>query len=202
LENLEPWIDYNVILQKLHTEHPNDPCLGLSSAERTEQVKAAYYQAIRQSGLMTNQARLLSSDSNNNNKSPCFVYTAMHGVGLEAARRIFQEFGLPPFHSVESQEQPDPTFPTVAFPNPEEKGALDLAKAYAEQRDCDVVLANDPDADRLAVAERDRETNEWTVFTGDQIGTMLGHWLWESVGKKSDKVGVCWNVWCILREHY
>ena len=90
--------------------------------------------------------------------------------------------------AVPEQCKPDPTFPTVAFPNPEEKGALDIAMAFAKTNNCDLVFANDPDADRMAIAERDRQTGEWTVFTGDQIGTMLGHWLWESVGKDYGKV--------------
>lgn len=114
----------------------------------------------------------------------------MHGVGRPFAEQIFSVFGLPPFVSVPQQEVPDPTFPTVAFPNPEEKGALDMAKAHAELHGCDVVLANDPDADRLAVAERSRETGEWTVFTGDQIGALLGSWLWNTIGKTSDKVSL------------
>jgi hypothetical protein len=112
----------------------------------------------------------------------------MHGVGRPFAEQIFSVFGLPPFVSVPQQDVPDPTFPTVAFPNPEEKGALDMAKAHAELHGCDVVLANDPDADRLAVAERCRKTGEWTVFTGDQIGALLGSWLWNTIGKTSDKV--------------
>jgi phosphomannomutase len=76
----------------------------------------------------------------------------------------------------------------VPFPNPEEKGALDRAMAFSTQNDCDIVLANDPDADRLGVAEFGKESGEWTVFTGDQIGALLGHWLWEKIGKTSEKV--------------
>ena len=64
-----------------------------------------------------------------------------------------------------------------------------MAKAFAEAKNCDIVLANDPDADRLAVAEKDRSTGIWTIFSGDQIGTMLGLWIWEKIGKGSDKVG-------------
>ena len=67
-----------------------------------------------------------------------------------------------------------------------------MAKKFAEEKGCDVVLANDPDADRLGVAEKDRATGKWTVFTGDQIGTMLGCWLYEKVGKASGKpVSMC-----------
>ena len=68
--------------------------------------------------------------------------------------------------------------------NPEEKGALEIAKTFATKNNCNIILANDPDADRLAVAERDPTSNEWYVFHGDQIGTMLGLWIWEQVGSK------------------
>jgi len=102
----------------------------------------------------------------------------MHGIGLPFALRSFSTFSLPPFLPLASQCPPDPTFPTVGFPNPEEKGALDLA--MSDKGGADIILANDPDADRLAVAERDRKSGEWTVFRGDQIGTMLGKWLFDS----------------------
>jgi phosphomannomutase len=114
----------------------------------------------------------------------------MHGIGHKFASKVFEVFELPPFKAVPAQKDPDFTFPTVPFPNPEEKGALDLAKKYAEENGCDIVLANDPDADRLAVAERDRSSGEWTVFTGDQIGTMLGHWIWNQIGKNCGKVSL------------
>ena len=65
---------------------------------------------------------------------------------------------------------------------------MDLAKKFATESSCDIVLANDPDADRLAIAEKDRSTGIWTSFSGDQIGTMLGLWIWEIIGVKSDKV--------------
>ncbi|GMI43744.1 hypothetical protein TrCOL_g11690 [Triparma columacea] len=116
---------------------------------------------------------------------PTFVYTAMHGIGHPFTSRSFSTFSLPPFCPVGSQCDPDPTFPTVSFPNPEEKGALDEAMKLAEAEDKDIVLANDPDADRLAVAERDRATGTWTVFKGDQIGVLLGHWMWESFGRSA-----------------
>ena len=112
----------------------------------------------------------------------------MHGVGHPFAVRVFDVFEITPFESVPQQRDPDPTFPTVPFPNPEEKHALDIAKQFAKDHECDVVVANDPDADRLAVAERDRASGEWTVFTGDQIGSMLGLWIWEQLGKNCGKV--------------
>jgi phosphomannomutase len=76
----------------------------------------------------------------------------------------------------------------VPFPNPEEKGALVEAITFSTKKNCDIILANDPDADRLGVAEYCKERGEWVVFTGDQIGTLLGHWLWGTIGKSSNQV--------------
>jgi phosphomannomutase len=184
--NLTPWINYGALLQGL-AKKEMDVCCGLSHPQMTREMTAAYFDAISKSGLVTGQAQQAPPQDN----PPTFCYTAMHGVGHMVAVKVFQVFGLPPFYSVPSQELPDPTFPTVTFPNPEEKGALHLAKQASEEHSCDIILANDPDADRLAVAERDRTTGEWTVFTGDQIGIMLGHWLWTQVGTKSKKVSAC-----------
>ena len=104
--------------------------------------------------------------------------------------RAFSECNLNPLSCVTSQFDPDPDFPTVVFPNPEEKGALDAAMAYANEQGCDLILANDPDADRLAVAEKNPggAGSGWTVFSGNQIGQLLGHWQikkWKESGKNA-----------------
>jgi len=184
LDNLDPWIDYEAALSVRREKYADDPCLGLSSASTTKEMIALYYQAIKKCGLVTGQADLFKSN-NTKYKPPAIAYSAMHGVGLKFAEQSYETFGFPKFQAVPSQMEPDPDFPTVPFPNPEEKGALDIAKNFAEEKGLDIILANDPDADRLAVAEKDRETGEWTVFTGDQIGTMMGCWLYEKVGKPS-----------------
>ncbi|KAJ2001988.1 hypothetical protein GGI04_003526, partial [Coemansia thaxteri] len=101
-----------------------------------------------------------------------YVYTPMHGVGAPFAERILAVFGLPAFEPVPEQMQPDPNFSSVPFPNPEEKGALDLAKATADARGIGLVVANDPDADRFAAAEKQAD-GSWLVFTGDQLGTVF-----------------------------
>ena len=189
LQNCQPWMDYGALLTSLQRKHV-DVCCGLSDAHVTRDVTRDYFHAIATSGLVTGQAQSLLSTRDANFNPPKFAYTAMHGVGREVAVKVFQVFGLPAFHSVPSQELPDEEFPTVPFPNPEEVGALDLAMEFAVQHDCSIVLANDPDADRLAVAERNATTGEWTVFKGDEIGTMLGYWLWQQVGTKCDKVRV------------
>ena len=104
---------------------------------------------------------------------PRFVYTAMHGVGWETARRVFAEAGFGEPTVVAEQIEPDPAFPTVAFPNPEEPGALDLAFATATKARAELVIANDPDADRLAVAVPDA-AGGWRRLSGNEIGWLLG----------------------------
>ena len=191
-ENLKPWMDYGQELQRIKNagRSLDGGWYGLSDPAITKQMEDQYFATIASSGL-------ISTTSFVNVKTPKFAYTAMHGVGLPYANRSFQVFKLPQFHTVPTQCKPDPLFPTVPFPNPEEKGALDEAMKFAVKTDCQIVLANDPDADRLGVAEC--IDGKWTVFTGDQIGVLLGVWLWEEVEKKSDKV--CDTVlFLILRE--
>lgn len=189
-ENLVPWTDYGEQLRKLEANISTETtgeCYGLSDPEEMKRIEAAYFRSIQASGLVSAVCKATAAST-----PPKFAYTAMHGVGYPYAERSFETFHLDPFLAVPTQQLPDPQFPTVPFPNPEEKGALDNAVAFAKENSCDIVLANDPDADRLGVAECCRESGEWTVFSGDQIGTLLGHWLWETVGKKSDKpVAMC-----------
>ena len=104
---------------------------------------------------------------------PRFVYTAMHGVGWETARRVFAEAGFGEPTVVVEQIEPDAAFPTVAFPNPEEPGALDLAFATATKSGAELVIANDPDADRLAVAVPDA-AGGWRRLSGNEVGWLLG----------------------------
>lgn len=103
---------------------------------------------------------------------PRFVYTAMHGVGWETARRVFADAGLGEPLVVREQIEPDAAFPTVAFPNPEEPGALDLALALAAAEGADLLIANDPDADRLAVAIP--TSTGWRRLSGNEVGLVLG----------------------------
>ena len=107
-----------------------------------------------------------------------WVYTPMHGVAAGLALRAFEQAGFPPPHVVAAQAEPDPAFPTVAFPNPEEPGALDLALALARETGADLVIANDPDGDRLAVAVPDPAApGGWRALSGDQVGALLGAYL-------------------------
>jgi phosphomannomutase len=108
------------------------------------------------------------------------VYTALHGVAASLALRAVQEAGFPAPLVVAAQEHPDPDFPTVSFPNPEEPGTLDLALAQARADGAGLVLANDPDGDRLAVAVPDSAgAGGWRVLSGDQIGALIGSYLLE-----------------------
>ncbi len=106
------------------------------------------------------------------------VYTAMHGVGAETVRAAFARAGFDPPVEVRRQVEPDPDFPTVPFPNPEEPGALDLSIRLAREVGADLVLANDPDADRLALAVPDaRSSGGWRALTGDELGALLADHL-------------------------
>ena len=104
------------------------------------------------------------------------VYTAMHGVGAEWFKAVISQHPEIELLPVKEQCDPDPRFPTVAFPNPEEPGALDLALALAEREQADLILAHDPDADRLAVVARDKQ-GVMRPFSGDQVGALIAHEL-------------------------
>ena len=117
-------------------------------------------------------------------RAPHFLIGAQ---GAEWTRRAFEGFGLQPYVAVLEQLEADPSFPTVEYPNPEEgEGALALSFARAESVGASLVLANDPDADRLAAAElltpQEAEVAGvaagWRVFSGNEIGLLLGHWQW------------------------
>jgi len=139
--NLAPWAAYDCFesVDGLLAAHPS------RVADHTDALAAGYF---------ADMARLLCRCPEANAQSPLkIVYTAMHGVGAPWLKRAFAAIALPPPICVGAQQTPDPTFPTVSFPNPEEgAGALRLAFETAEAHDATLVLANDPDADRLAVA--------------------------------------------------
>ncbi|MFP6683633.1 MAG: phospho-sugar mutase [Polyangiaceae bacterium] len=106
------------------------------------------------------------------------VYTALHGVGDPLVRRTLAEAGFQRVRSVAEQAKPDGSFPTVAFPNPEEPGAMDLVTALAVREDAALVLANDPDADRLSACVR-TQVGAYQQLSGNQVGVLLGHYLME-----------------------
>lgn len=116
-----------------------------------------------------------------------FVYTPMHGVGLPIMTSVCELLGVGQrMHVVEQQAKPDPDFSTVSFPNPEEKGALDLAIDCADENSCELILASDPDADRFAVAVKAHDGN-WTQLTGNQVGALFA---FQALSSTSGKVAV------------
>ena len=120
--------------------------------------------------------------------APTCVYTPLHGVGLATLNQVFGELGLPEPEVVAEQAEPDGSFPTVGFPNPEEPGALDLALELARQTQAEVVLANDPDADRLAVALRQPDAephSDYRVLSGDELGVLLADGLLSLLGDQA-----------------
>ena len=110
------------------------------------------------------------------------VYTAMHGVGTETVKLVFNQAGFSSLITVDEQCTPDPDFPTVAFPNPEEPGAIDLALKKARDFGAELVIANDPDADRCAAAINDPKVG-WRMLRGDELGIVLGEWIARSKPK-------------------
>ena len=120
------------------------------------------------------------------------VYSAMHGVGQYWVQRALEEAGHT-MHTVPAQAEPNGDFPTVQFPNPEEPGALDLSMELANAIHADVVLANDPDADRLAVAIRTLQGDSWLRLTGDQVGLLLADYLL-SEGKYTEQLMVACSL--------
>ncbi|WP_454044464.1 phospho-sugar mutase [Cellulosimicrobium sp. Marseille-Q8652] len=129
------------------------------------------------------------------------VTTALHGVGGAVVAHVLREAGFTSVVPVEEQMDPDPDFPSVSFPNPEEPGAMDLALAYAQDAGADVVLANDPDADRCAVAVFDprvgtyqgaetARSNGWRTLHGDEVGALLG----EDVARRATASGAAGGV--------
>jgi phosphomannomutase len=120
------------------------------------------HEYVRRTAAIANPATPLS-----------FVYSALHGVGWETAKLVFEASGFPEPTLVDAQTEPDATFPTVSFPNPEEPGAMDLTFARAAEVGADVAIVNDPDADRLAVAAPDA-SGQWRRLSGNEVGYLLG----------------------------
>ncbi|MFG6392772.1 MAG: phospho-sugar mutase [Lachnospiraceae bacterium] len=105
------------------------------------------------------------------------VYTPLHGTGNVPVRRVLKELGFTNVHIVKEQEAPDGTFPTVAYPNPEDSKAWELALKLAKETDADIVLATDPDADRLGVYAKDTKTGKYISFTGNMSGMLIAEYI-------------------------
>jgi phosphomannomutase len=121
------------------------------------------------------------------------VLTPMHGVGGETALAVLNAAGFTDVTLVAEQAEPDPDFPTVSFPNPEEPGALDLALGTAGRLDADIVIANDPDADRAAVAAKNPDTGAWRMLRGDEVGALLGAHVAARLAAAGESAGAAGN---------
>ena len=112
------------------------------------------------------------------------VYTPLHGTGKKLATRILDELGFSNVYVVKEQAEPDGNFPTVAYPNPEDPAAFDLALKLAKDVDADIVIANDPDADRIGIHVKDSKTGEYILFNGNMIGLTVAEYL---ISQKREK---------------
>ncbi|KAM9398392.1 phosphopentomutase isoform 3-T5 [Salvelinus alpinus] len=184
--NLEPWPESWDVTSLSHNPLLKDPY---------QDIHTEYYQTIQQ--------HCHHRDINKSSEVK-IVHTSVHGVGHAFVQSAFKAFDLRPPYAVEEQKDPDPEFPTVKYPNPEEgkgvlvsninpeegkgvlvsninpeegKGVLTLSFALAEREGATVVLANDPDADRLAIAEK-QKGGQWRVFSGNELGALLGWWVY------------------------
>ncbi|WP_162047920.1 phospho-sugar mutase [Vibrio taketomensis] len=146
-------------------------------------LKDDYYQSYRDS---INNNPLLSNHTQPNGIT--ISYTAMHGVGARMAETLLADAGFDQVYSVKDQREPDGTFPTVAFPNPEEAGAMDKVIALAKQHNADIACANDPDADRFAAAVR-KADGEYQMLSGDQVGALFGDYLLANSDASKQLVG-------------
>jgi phosphomannomutase len=144
-------------------------------------ARASVYQIVNESVIDQYVLEVAKLATKPNNLK--VVYTPLHGVGAETFIKVFEKSGFNDPIIVKEQASPDPDFPTTAFPNPEEAGAIDIALAYAKENNADLVIANDPDADRCAVAINDVK-HGWRMLRGDEVGTLLGHYL---ISKNSNK---------------
>ncbi|NIY82311.1 phospho-sugar mutase [Vibrio hepatarius] len=162
------------------------PLMSLDDAEKhglLVWLKDDYYQTYRST---MNSNSLLANHTAP--ESIGVAYTAMHGVGAEMAETLLQDAGFAKVYSVKEQREPDGSFPTVNFPNPEEDGAMDMVVALAKANNADIACANDPDADRFAVAAR-KPDGEYQMLTGDQVGSLFGYYLLSKTDANKQLVG-------------
>ncbi|GMM35337.1 phosphoribomutase [Saccharomycopsis crataegensis] len=168
LENLQPW-------NGVWESYKNFDDFQGDIEFVKESVTKDFYQTLKAKVVLD------VGFTNNDYQQLKFVYTPMHGVGHEFVVPIFEDlFKLSEninYHVVKDQASPDPDFKTVRFPNPEEKGALDCAIQTANDENVDLIIANDPDADRFSAAVRDKETGQFRQLTGNEIGFLFANYV-------------------------
>ncbi|KAM7010268.1 phosphopentomutase [Tautogolabrus adspersus] len=178
-ENLEPWPESWNTEEALKSPLLKDP-----------------YQDIHTQYFKTIQNHCHNRDINKSSEVK-IVHTSVHGVGHTFVQSAFKAFDLPAPYAVEEQKDPDPEFPTVKYPNPEEgEGVLTLSFALAEKEGATVVLANDPDADRLAIAEK-QESGRWRLFSGNELGALLGWWMFRCWKQQNSDAAAVKNLYML-----
>lgn len=134
------------------------------------EIDDKYMEELKKQSIHPEMIREMSKDIK-------IVYTPLHGTGNLPVRRVLKELGFENVYVVKEQELPDGNFPTVAYPNPEDAKAFELALKLAKEKDADIVLATDPDADRLGVYCKDSKTGEYVSFTGNMSGMLIGEYI-------------------------
>ena len=150
----------------------------VKTTSREEALKTGFYQMIGEEiddAYMEELKKLVLHPEiiQQEAKDLKIVYTPLHGTGNIPVRRVLRELGFANVYVVKEQELPDGSFPTVSYPNPEDKNAFALALGLAKEVDADIVLATDPDADRLGVYAKDTKTGEYVSFTGNMSGMLI-----------------------------
>ncbi len=134
------------------------------------EIDDAYMEELKKQSIHPEVIREMAKDIR-------IVYTPLHGTGNLPVRRVLKELGFEHVYVVKEQELPDGNFPTVAYPNPESPKAFELALKLAKEVDADIVLATDPDADRLGVYCKDTKTGEYVTFTGNMSGMLIAEYI-------------------------
>jgi phosphomannomutase len=180
-ESLEPWGDGVWAWEK---GAPSSMVSDLTTFMRAEYLRTVSFSPFKELNAM----------------APAIVYTPMHGVGRSMVQEAMADFGFKAPHIPEEQADPDPCFPTTSFPNPEEAGALDCAIRCAERTGSSLVFANDPDADRLCVAEKQPD-GKWHTLTGNELGSLLGWWAF-FIRDQSIPAANCVMIFSTVSSHF
>ena len=135
-----------------------------------EEIDAAYMEKLKEQSIHPEMIKQAAKDIK-------IVYTPLHGAGNLPVQNVLKELGFEQVYVVPEQEKPDGTFPTVAYPNPEDAKAFELALKLAKEKDADIVLATDPDADRLGVYAKDKESGKYVSFTGNMSGMLIAEYI-------------------------
>lgn len=154
----------------------------VKTMDKDEAIKAGLYevigQAIDDKYMAALKEQIIHQDAIDATAGDLkIVYTPFHGTGLMPVKRVLKELGFQHVFVVPEQEEPDPEFTTLDYPNPEDEKAFEYALRYAKEQDADIVMATDPDADRLGVYAKDAKTGEYVAFTGNMSGMLIAEYV-------------------------